>query len=97
MFLSLSDSLAGAKRDVITDFKSGVDSIDLHVIDADVTEVGEQDFIWIGGDSFHGEAGELRFSRGVLAADANGDTKADFEIALTGVNSLNESHDLLLA
>ena len=48
-------------------------------------------------DSFHGEAGELRFSRGVLAADANGYTKADFEIALTGLNSLNESHDLLLA
>jgi hypothetical protein len=63
------------------------------MIDADVIEVGEQDFIWIGGDSFHGEAGELRFSRGVLAADANGYTKADFEIALTGVNSLNESHD----
>ncbi|MDF2970555.1 MAG: Peptidase serralysin [Microvirga sp.] len=96
VFLSLTDSVAGAKRDVITDFKSGLDIIDLHVIDADVMEVGEQDFIWIGGDSFHGEAGELRFSRGVLAADANGDSKADFEIALIGVNGL-VTHDLLLA
>ena len=29
--------------------------------------------------------------------DANGDRKADFEIALTGVTALNWTHDVLVA
>ena len=95
IFVSLTDSPAGAKRDTITDFESGEDFIDLSSIDISAA-TGIQSFDWIAGTSFTGDAGDLVFSNGVLSGDANGDRKADFQIGLTGVVALSE-HDLLLA
>jgi hypothetical protein len=68
---------------VITDFQHGQDTIDLSTIDA-VRGGGNQKFSWIGSDAFSGDAGELRFARGLIQGDTDGDKRADFEIRVTG-------------
>ncbi len=75
-------------RDVITDFRSGVDDIDLRGIDADTGTLGNQAFSFIGGSAFSGVAGQLRFAGGAVSGDVDGDGAADFQIGLTGVTSV---------
>lgn len=58
------------------------DEIDLRSIDADLTHDGFQGFSYIGRSLFTGEAGELRFGRGVLSADLDGDAVADFFLTI---------------
>ena len=82
-------------RDVITDFRSGVDDIDLRGIDADTGTVGNQAFSFIGGTAFGGVAGELRFAAGVVSGDVDGDSVADFQIGLTGVTNVAAGDFLL--
>ncbi|MBO3759600.1 calcium-binding protein [Ciceribacter sp. L1K23] len=96
IFTSLSDSRPGSQRDTITDFsRSQHDYIDLSAIDADTTRGGNQAFDFIGRSSFSGDAGELRFSGGVLFADVNGDGVSDFQIKVSGLTSMS-SGDFIL-
>jgi serralysin len=76
-----------------TDF-TPEDTINLLGIDANSRLDGNQDFRWIDGASFTGQAGDLRFSNGILAGDVNGDRKADLEIALSGVTKVVWQDDL---
>jgi serralysin len=73
-------------KDVIRDFLSGTDKIDLSEIDANSDLDGDQAFAFIGSSRFHGDAGELRgyFDHGTyyLAGDVDGDGRADFTIDL---------------
>ena len=95
-FNGLLESVSGARRDVILDFNNGEgDLIDLRDIDADAGRGGNQTFDFIGGDSFSGTAGELRFSGGIVAGDVNGDGVADLEIELSGVGSVFRGDFLL--
>lgn len=89
VFTTWSESAVGSKRDVIQDFYASEDDyIDLHAIDADTTFGGNQNFEFIGSKAFSGEAGELRFSGGIVSGDVNGDGVADFQIAVTGVTKM---------
>lgn len=83
VFIRVFHSLPGDQRDEITDFAAAEgDVIDLSRIDADV-HTGEDDgFAFIGARSFSANAGELRFTSGLLEGDVNGDRVADFQIAL---------------
>ena len=98
-FNSVKESKVGSQRDIIYDFKSGQDRIDLRDIDANVLRKGNQKFFWTGLDApflspkdgaaflqagFTGKAGELRFDRGILMGDTDGDGKADFQIKIVG-------------
>jgi Ca2+-binding RTX toxin-like protein len=84
VFATVSDSRPGkARRDVITDFAGGEDVIDLSKIDGNSRKKGRQAFAFIGGKRFTGKAGQLRFFKGVLAGDTDGDRKAEFEIGVT--------------
>lgn len=78
----IADSLPGAAHDFIYRFETGVDRIDLRLIDADTATDADDAFRWIGDRAFHGVAGELRFdvSAGLLQGDVNGDGAADFEV-----------------
>ncbi len=91
-FNSVSEIGRGSSRDVIDDFhRSEYDVVDLQSIDADITRGGNQEFNFIGGQSFHGQAGELRFASGILSGDVNGDGRADFEIRMNGVARMYEN------
>lgn len=91
-----TDSGTGrATRDTVTDFRSGIDRIDLSLIDANVAADGDQAFDFIGRDGFGGMGGQVRFARGVLSGDLDGDGIADFEIALSGLRAMTEGDFLL--
>ena len=94
-FNSISDSVTGSRRDVIADFLSKQDIIDLQSIDANKWVSGDQSFIFIGGQSFHGIDGELRFSKGILAGDIDGDGRSDFHIKLDGITKMYASDFIL--
>jgi VCBS repeat-containing protein len=79
-----SDSIGLA--DLIGDFQSGLDRIDLSRIDANVDADGNQAFSWIGSNAFSGVAGELRsFDQGGyrwVEGDTDGNGTGDLVIAL---------------
>jgi Ca2+-binding RTX toxin-like protein len=84
-----SDS-SGGLHDLIGDFQTGVDKIDLSRIDANTHAAGDQAFSWIGSNAFSGtgaaSAGELRVfddnGRQRIEGDTNGDGLADLVIVL---------------
>ena len=99
-FNSLKETrLAGAARDVITDFTRGADKIDLRTIDANSEMSGNQAFKFIGARGFHGEEGELHYrayAGGVIVeGDVNGDGRADFRIEVEGASSLGKADFIL--
>ncbi|MBG6178799.1 serralysin, partial [Labrenzia sp. EL_208] len=77
-------------RDLITDFVSGTDLLDLSGIDADTGTAGNQAFRFLGTAAFDGAAGALRSAydagRNVttIEGDTDGDGVTDFAIDLTG-------------
>jgi Ca2+-binding RTX toxin-like protein len=81
---SLSDAQAGG-YDLIADFQSGLDKIDLSRIDANSTIAGDQAFSWIGTAAFSGSAGELRTyesgGRIWVEGDTDGNGLADLQLA----------------
>jgi len=93
-FGSAREAGLGRNRDEIGDFRRG-DRIDLSRIDADEGRRGDQAFAFLGDDPFTGRAGELRYERGVLRGDVDGDALADFEIALAGAPDLRPGDFLL--
>ena len=85
-------TVAVAGRDVILDFDSGVDRIDLSAIDASRLTAGDQAFGFIGTGEFSGTAGELRATSidgdTVIFGDTNGDKIANFAITVKGTLTL---------
>ncbi|MGL6211544.1 MAG: calcium-binding protein, partial [Paracoccaceae bacterium] len=71
-------------RDVIGDFRAGVDLIDLSLIDANTVLAANQAFAFIGATAFSSVAGQLRYSAvdGLLQGDTNGNGTADFAIEI---------------
>lgn len=87
IFSKVSDTApAGSDRDIIKDFVSGEDRIDLSRIDA-IAATGENDAFTLVG-SFSGTAGELTISAlgagNLVAGDTDGDGNADFGIFVHG-------------
>jgi len=92
------DSLVGSARDVITDFLSGTDKIDLSGIDANTSLLarGDQAFTFIGQGAKFTAAAQLRYSYQVISGkeytivEGNTDagSVADFSIALLGHHNL---------
>jgi Ca2+-binding RTX toxin-like protein len=74
--------LAPLNREIIADFQSGIDRIDLSAIDANTLVAGNQAFTFVGSRAFSRVAGQLRYSGGILSGDTNGDGVADFEIQM---------------
>ncbi len=96
IYFNASETGVGSgNRDIITDFVSGEDRIEIRRIDADITTGGRQGFDFIGDTAFSGTAGELRYEQiggnTIVQADRDGDGAADFEIELTGLMDLIES------
>ena len=99
VFSAARDSGVGAdQRDVILDFETNRDTIDLSAIDADTTRAGNQAFDFIGTDGFS-QAGDLRarVANGdiYLRADRDGDGRTDIEIKLESPGII-DSFDFIL-
>ncbi len=93
IYFHMSESRVGAgNRDIITDFESGEDRIEIGRFDADTTQGFKQRFTFVGDAGLSGVAGELayRFEDGntIVEGDVNADGLADFEIELTGLIDL---------
>jgi len=85
LYTIVSDSAPGG-RDTITDFlQKEKDLIDLSLFEG-ASGPGDQELIFLGNAAFNGVEGELRFgtkgNQTLVQVDANGDSKADFELVL---------------
>jgi Ca2+-binding RTX toxin-like protein len=93
-----SDSIGLA--DLIGDFQSGLDRIDLSRIDANANSDGNQAFVWIGSNAFSGSAGELRTYEAdgyrLVEGDTDGNGFADFVIGFQVGTSPLVQGDFLL-
>jgi hypothetical protein len=85
-----------AERDVILDFETGRDMIDLSAIDANRAQPGNQAFKWLGRGDFGADPGGLRFGDGRLLGDVDGDREADLALHLVGGSALRVTDDILL-
>lgn len=107
-FNSISETgMTGSTRDVITDFSSRSDDIDLSTIDANGSAAGNAAFKFLAakGAAFTGVKGQLKWSqinssnnaldKTIIQGDINGDKRADFQIELTGLKTLT-SGDFIL-
>ncbi|MFZ4690294.1 MAG: calcium-binding protein [Polymorphobacter sp.] len=100
VYASTADSGVGTSRgDIIGDFISGVDSLDLTGIDADASVAGDQAFTFIGNAAFTG-LGQLRIGvdaqgNTALFGNTTGSLAPDFQISF-GNNVPLQPADLLL-
>ncbi len=100
VFSNASDiGITAGSRDVIGDFTTGQDRIDLSGIDANTITAGDQAFsgILLGGSGVFSSAGQLRYdsAEGVLYGNTDSDAEAEFAIQLMGLVTLNVA-DLVL-
>lgn len=104
-FRAVTDSVANLTGcDLITDFLSGVDMIDLSMIDASALTAGDDAFVWRGQTAFGtGAEGEVRFqlsgSAGtastVIYIDTDADSTPEMVIRLSGHHALQATDFLL--
>lgn len=85
--LALRSDGGKIRPDIIGDFVSGLDKIDLSAIDANRDTGVDDAFTFIAGAAFSGHAGQLRCtgSGGIMRimGDVDGDARADFSILAT--------------
>ena len=85
--------------DVISDFQSGIDKIQLTTIDADPTRSGNQAFRYLGTTGFDNHPGGLQVQSATdglaVSIDVNGDGLSDLYIHLTGITTLHATDFLL--
>ena len=94
IYFDIRESGVGAgNRDIITDFVTGEDRIELSRFDADVTQGLKQRFVFVGNAELSGTVGELAYSyeggNTIVQADTTGDGIANFEIELAGLLELS--------
>jgi len=104
-FISQADTgTTASSRDLIADFKPGLDHIDLSSIDARSDVSGNDQFSFINTAGFSGASGQLRYastttlggaSSTIIEGDTNGDRFADFQIELSGRLTLAASDFVL--
>jgi hypothetical protein len=99
-FDALGDLGSGATRDVIEDFSTAGDTIDLADVDANSLVGGNQAFQLIGPGQFTGVAGQLRAltnngGNTITAADTDGGGSGNIQIQLNGAIALSASSFIL--
>lgn len=87
VYTDINDSPAGKDAsDSIYGFGKN-DTINLRALDGELS--------FIGSKPFSGASGSVRFNKGILELDQDGDASADFAIALPGTKALKDSQLLL--
>ncbi|WP_410218265.1 family 16 glycosylhydrolase [Paracoccus sp. (in: a-proteobacteria)] len=96
VFGSTSESRVGRGHDVVHDFVSGIDRLDLSGIDANTWASGNQDFAYAGTKAAAHSVWAVKAGADLLVqGDVNGDGRADFEILLTDIRTLTGSDFIL--
>lgn len=96
VFETVYDSKPGIRRDVIHDFDSRFDLVDLSGIDANVLRSGQQDFAFTGLRAAPHSIWTHDIGRNLLVrGDVNGDARPDFEIEMAHVDMLLATDFLL--
>jgi hypothetical protein len=95
VFCKVTDSGLGRTRDVIQDFQSGIDLIDVSEIDARPSLAGDQAFAFSAGAQAHSVWAVASKGNMTLRGDTTGDLKADFEILFLNVGALSASDVIL--
>ncbi|MGB3316362.1 MAG: M10 family metallopeptidase C-terminal domain-containing protein, partial [Albidovulum sp.] len=96
VFVSVADSGTGAARDVILDFMSGTDVIDLSQIDADGVAPGDDAFVFGGTTATaNGVWYALNGADAIVYMDVDGDGLADSEISLLNIGALSATDFVL--
>ncbi|WP_237168755.1 M10 family metallopeptidase C-terminal domain-containing protein [Paracoccus shandongensis] len=98
VFTSHLDSAVGRNRDVVNDFTTGLDDLDLRLVDAVASTAGTNEaFRWAGTTAAaHSVWWTEVAGQGVLVrGDVTGDARADFEILLSDISSLGAGDVLL--
>lgn len=104
VFIETSDSAVGTSRDVIADFTSGSDLIDLSGIDADTSDGTDDTFLFVPnatpgtgnpGVTSNGVTWYYLDGNTIVQGDVNGDGTADFEIELSGEINLTADDFIL--
>lgn len=89
-FETIYDSRPGSSRDLVFDFTSRIDRIDLSGIDANVFRRGDQAFVFSNTRPAPHAVWTFDIGRNLLLrGDVNGDSRFDFEIELVGVEAVN--------
>ena len=96
VFNHIAVSPVGAGRDVVIDFVSGTDDLDLRGIDANQRIAGDQGFGFSGSTARANSVWFAKTDSGVLVrGDVNGDRVHDFEIMVIGVDRVGAADFLL--
>lgn len=96
IFNSPNESSLDSGRDLVYEFVSGRDKIDLHLIDANATAAGNQSFAFAGYSAQAYAVWLVKTtSQLVLRLDVTGDSRADMEIGLVGLTSAQKADFLL--
>ncbi len=97
VFTSRTQSAVGANRDIIYNFTTGADDIDLIGIDANASSGATNEAFTFNGTVAHANAVWYTVvgANAIVKADVTGDTVADFEIMVIGVTSLSGTDFLL--
>jgi Ca2+-binding RTX toxin-like protein len=89
VILATSDSPVGVRRDVVKNFTSGMDVLDLSNVDANIATTGKQSFAFNG---FTAKSHSIWMTRSglnvIVEGDVNGDAVADFEVLIENMNML---------
>jgi Ca2+-binding RTX toxin-like protein len=95
VFAAITDTETGKRRDVIEDFGTGADRIDLSAIDAATGLAGHQAFAFAGGAGSHAIWTTASIHGTVVRGDVTGDGIADFEILVKSSVPLTADHFVL--
>ncbi len=97
VFSARTQSAVGANRDVIYNFTTGADDIDLIGIDANASSAATNETFSFNGTVAHANAVWYTVvgANAIVKADVTGDTVADFEVMVIGVTSLSGTDFLL--
>jgi Ca2+-binding RTX toxin-like protein len=96
IFHSPRDAPTGRTKDTIVDFQRGIDTLDLHVMDANVSRRGNQAFDFSdSGPAAHSVWVVRHQDHVILRGDVTGDGNADFAIKFLNESDLREA-DILM-
>jgi serralysin len=95
VYESILDSTVGRKRDLIYEFDTGEDKIDLSAIDANTSSSGDQSFSFSDNAANYSIWTVQSGSNLVMRGDVDGDATEDFEILFKDIATL-DSGDFIL-